>query len=108
MENVVIDNGGVVESQIEQWKAKYRIVQEVTITDGDEQHKGYFKRPDMETLAAVNKLSKTDEIKAANVLFENCWLGGSGYIAGEAVLKMAAIGRLNELMMVTSTEIKNL
>jgi hypothetical protein len=101
-------NGVVSAEQIALWKAKHRKVYAVEVVDGDDTYIGYFHRPGMDTMAAVNKLSKTDEIKAACALFENCWLGGSAYLIEDAVLKMAAVSKLNALMNVTSVELKNL
>ncbi len=103
-----IINGGVTEERIAQWKVQHRRVAEVSIEDDGTTYVGYFRRPDMETMAAVSKLSKTDEVKAANALFENCWLGGADELRHEAVLRMAAIGQLNQLMEVKRAEIKNL
>ncbi len=102
------NNGGVTDEQVKMWKAKHRKVVEVELQDDEETHVGYFKRADMETLAAANKLGKTDEIKAANALFENCWLGGSPLIREDASLKMAAVGQLNVLINGVTASIKNL
>lgn len=103
-----INNGGVTDEQIQMWKNKHRKISSIEVDEDDETHTGYFRRPDMETLSAVSKLGKTDEIKAANALFENCWLGGSPILREDAVLKMAVIGRLNKIMEVSRVELKNL
>jgi len=102
------NNGGITPEQIATWKAKHRKVSEISVVDDGEKHIGYFHRPSMETMSAVNKIGKTDEVKAANILFDNCWLGGSQTMKEEAVVKMAAIGKLNELMNINTAEIKNL
>lgn len=103
-----INNGGITPEQIKMWKAKHRKIAEISVTDGDETHVGYFRRPDMETLAATNKLRKTDEIKAAEVLFKNCWLGGSQLMQEDAIIQMAATGQLNGLINISGAELKNL
>lgn len=103
-----LNNGGVTGEQIQMWKARYRKVSEISVVDGEETHVGFFHRPDMETMAAVNKVAKTDEVKAANTLFDNCWLGGSPVMKDDAVVRMAAIGKINELMAVSTSSIKNL
>ena len=107
MEKDSVNNGGITEQQILVWKNKYRKVSEVTVEDNGEVFKGYFKRPDMDTLSAVSKLNKTDEIKAANVLYDNTWLGGSPELQEDAVLKMAAIGQLSNLITASNAKIKN-
>ncbi|MGL5913881.1 MAG: hypothetical protein ACRCZB_06915 [Bacteroidales bacterium] len=108
MAKVIVNNGDISPDQIEAWKKKCRKVYEVIVNDEGEQYAGYFCRPDMDTLAAVSKIGKSDEIKAANALFENCWLGGAMAIKEEAMLKLAAIGQLNVLMSVVTASLKNL
>lgn len=103
-----IIDGGITEQQINGWKAVHRRVAAIDVTDGEETHRGYFHRPNMETMAAVNKLGKTDEVKAAEVLFSNCWLGGSAVMQQDAVIKMEATGKLGVLMGGLTSEIKNL
>lgn len=89
------------------WKAKYRKVSSITVQDDDECYTGFFRRPDMNTISAVSKLSKTDEVKAANALFENCWLGGDEMMREDAIVRMAAIGKLQELLNAGVASLKN-
>lgn len=100
--------GLITEETIQMWRAKYRKISEVIIEDGDDKFVCYFRRPDMDTMSAVTKLSKTDEVKAANILFDNCWLGGDQMIKEDAVLKMSAISQLNKIMTVQTVTLKNL
>lgn len=101
-------NGLVPDEKIQQWKNQYRKVYSITIDDDGETIIGYFKRPDMETLSAVNAVSKKDEVKAANTLFANCWLGGSELVKTDAVVKMAMMGKLNDMMTLAHADLKNL
>lgn len=105
--SVSINNGGITDEQIERWKQKYRKIAAVEVLD-DETYVGYFHRPDMETYSMVAKLAKTDEIRASNILFDNCWLGGSSLLQEDAVLKMNAIGQLNAMTSAVSASLKNL
>ena len=93
---------------VARWKAKHRRVSLIVVDDEGERFAGYFKRPDMHTLSAVNAMGKTDEVKAANVLFDNCWLGGADIAKDDAIVKMGMIGKLNEMMAVAHVELKNL
>ena len=63
-------NGGVTAEQIGIWKNQHGRIAEVRITDDEvaECHVGYFRRPDMKTMQAVNATSKTDEVKAKGVI----------------------------------------
>lgn len=105
---IKVDNGGITPEQIGRWKAQHRKVYEITLDDDGELLSGYFHRPDMETMTAVTKLTKTDEIKGAEALFANCWLGGAQLIQEEATLKFATLAELNKVLKVTRAEIKNL
>lgn len=67
-------DGGIDKATTDKWKAQHRKVTRIEVQDGDEVHVGYFKRPNMETMTAVNKLAKTDEMKSAQVL-----LTGAGW-----------------------------
>lgn len=99
--------GAVDQTQLNMWRNRYRRVFTIEVMDFGERHVGYFHRPDMEILAATNKLSKTDEIKAVDVLFTNCWLGGSALIQEEAVIKMAVMAKFNQVVAVQHVELKN-
>lgn len=98
----------MTDEEIKVLKAKYRKVVKVTLKDDSDKYEAYFKRPDMETIAAVSKVGKTDEIKAANILFDNCFVGGDQMVKEDAVVKMAAIGQLKNLMTGCTAETKNL
>lgn len=101
-------DGQVSEEKIKQWKALHRKVYCITVDDEGDLIAGYFKRPDMATLSAVNALQKTDEVKAANSLFANCWLGGSDMVEQDAVVKMAMMAKFNDIMNLARGELKNL
>ena len=100
--------GIVPQEQINLWKNKHRIVNAIEITDEGQIFVGYFTRPDMETMSAVAKVGKVDEMKAAEILFEGCWLGGAEIIKNDVALKMAVIGQLNLLVSSCVVDVKNL
>lgn len=103
-------DGGVSAEQIEAWKREYGRVVEVNVTDPAvaECHAGYFHRPDMKTMQAVNATSKTNEVKASEVMFDNCWLGGSPMLKTDAILKMEAMATLGQMFGQCVRELKNL
>lgn len=106
--DIEVCNGGVTPEQIQAWKAKYRKVAEISVTDGNTKYVGYFRRPDMDTMAAVNRLAKTDEVKSSVAMFDNCWLGGDVTMKEDAIVKMAAIARLATMFDSCVAELKNL
>ena len=103
-------NGDVTEEQIAVWKGRYGRISEVSITDEEvgECHIGYFRRPDMKTMQAVNSVSKTDEVKASEVMFDNCWLGGSPSLKEDAILKMETMATLGDMFGRCVRRLKNL
>ena len=105
--NVKVLPGGITEQQLNMWKGRFKKVLSITVNDGDESYTGYFKRPDNATMSLVAKLAKSDEVKASVALLDNCWLGGDEGALEDAVIKMAMIGKLQSIMQVTSSEIKN-
>ena len=94
-------NGGVTAEQIQAWKNQYGRV-------AGEEHIGYFRRPDMTTMQAVNSVSKTNEVKASEVMFDNCWLGGSPQLKTDAIYKMDAMAALGSMFGKCVRSLKNL
>ncbi len=103
-----IFNGNLTEAQIEAFKQQHRKSFAIEIADGDEVHIGYFKRPTLETLKAVTKVARTDELEAGKVMFDNCWLGGSEELRTDALLFMAVQKKLGEVLNGFNGIIKNL
>ena len=101
-------DGGVTEDQINQWKRKHRKVIRIEVPDGDDLHVGYFHRPSIDTMAAVSKQTKDSEIRGAETLFKNCWLGGSEDMATDSVLFFSAVEQLNIAFEGSKGTLKNL
>ncbi|MEG1540051.1 MAG: hypothetical protein RR383_08935 [Muribaculaceae bacterium] len=101
-------NGGVTDDQLKSWKEAHRKVYAIEVEDDNELFVAYFKRPTMETMSAVNKLSKSDEIKGTATLFDNCWLGGDPLVKSDTLLRMAAIKQLGVMFDKVLGTLKNL
>lgn len=101
-------DGNVTEEQISNWKKKHRKVIRIDVADGEELHVGYFHRPNLDTLSAVGKVSKTDEIRGAETLFKGCWLGGSEFLLTDSVLFTACTEQLNNAFNGCMASLKNL
>lgn len=103
-------DGGVTAENIAAWKAAHGRISEVEVKDEDfdEVHVGYFRRPDMKTMQAFSATAKTNEVKAAEVLFDNCWLGGSGMLKTDAIYKMEAMNAMQGVFGRCSRALKNL
>lgn len=103
-------DGGVTEEQIAAWRNLHGRVAEVEVVDPDfkEVHKGWFHRPDMKVMQAFSSMAKSNEVKAAETLFDNCWLGGSQMMKNDAVYKMQGIGELQTIFGKCVSRLKNL
>ena len=101
-------DGGVTEQQILQWKAQHGKVIRIDVVEGEECHIGYFMRPSLETMRATASIGKTDEFKSSEIMFDNCWLGGSEYLRKDAVLFLETVKQLSTLFQSCMSSIKNL
>lgn len=80
---------------------------EIIVKDGDDQYSCTVKRPDVATLSRVNKLSKADEVLAAQELLKGCWVKGDIEIQNDAYMLMAAVSQMGSLQEGVTAEIKN-
>lgn len=101
-------NGGLTDEQVAAFKQQHRKSFAIEVQDGEEVHIGYFKRPTFETIKAVTKVAKTDEVKAGEIMFDNCWLGGSEELRRDALLFMAVQTQLGHVLNGFKGLIKNL
>ena len=100
-------DGGVTEEQVKRWKGQHRKVARIEVEDDGEKHVGYFKRPNMEVMAASTKVAKTDEVKAGTILFDGCWLGGSEFTRTDPVLFVPTMAQLNTVLTGAAASLKN-
>lgn len=101
-------DGGVDEAKIQGWKQRYGKVLRVDVADDGDLHVGYFHRPTLETMGAVSKIGKTDEIKSSEVMFDNCWLGGSEALRHDAILFLEVTKQLGAMLNSCHGSLKNL
>lgn len=101
-------DGGVTEEQIKSWKNKHGKVVRIDVVDGEDLHIGYFRRPQLEIMSAVTKIAKTDELKSSEMMYDNCWLGGSSAMRTDALLFLAATQQLGTMLNSCRSSLKNL
>lgn len=80
---------------------------EIVVKDGEQEYSCKVRRPDIATLSRVNKLSKADEVLAAQELLKGCWISGDTEIQNDAYLLMAVVGKMGGLQEGVVAEIKN-
>ncbi len=88
-------------------KGKYGKVKMVEVEDEDTIYCIYLKRPDFETLKAVTKVSKTDELEGTKVFIRNCMVGGAAEVLDDAVLLVAAASAASSLLTSAKAVLKN-
>jgi hypothetical protein len=103
-------NGDVTAEKIAEWKGRHGRVVEIEVADPEfkELHRGYFRRPDMKTMQAFSATAKGNDVKAAEVMFDNCWLGGSPMMKTDAVYKLQTTGELQNIFGKCVSKLKNL
>jgi len=99
----------VSEAQIKRWKAKYGEVYAISVKDENgEDLTGYFRKPDLNVIAAASKFAEADPVKSGIVMFENCWLGGDEAIKDDDEAKLGVIKSLGQLFKIKEAEVKKL
>ena len=78
-------------------QGKYGKIKVVEVEDDGDTYCIYLKRPDFETLKAVTKVSKTDELEGTKVFIRNCMVGGAAEVLDDAVLLVAAASAASSL-----------
>jgi hypothetical protein len=99
--------GKISKEKVEELKKQHRVVAAIEVEDNGETFHCYLKRPSAETLAIVNKLSKTDEIRAAKTLVEQCWIEGDSIIREDGILMLAVAAEFGKSNTARATIIKN-
>ncbi len=92
----------ITKEQINNWKQQHGEVFEVAV-DGK---KGYLKKPDRKTLSYAMTNAQTNPLGFAEVVLENCWLGGDEDIKTNDGLFFAAAGQIDKLIEIKEAELK--
>ena len=101
----------VTQAQITQWKKQWGGVYSIEVPLDDnakEKAVGYFKKPTLDTIKASSKYIESDPIKAGEVVFNNCWLGGDAEIKDNDEVKMSAMQQVSSLFKVRQATLKKL
>lgn len=88
-------------------KGKYGKIKVVEVEDDGDTYFIYLKRPDFETLKAVTKVSKTDELEGTKIFVRNCMVGGAAEVLDDAVLLVSAASAASSLLTSAKSVLKN-
>lgn len=98
----------ISEAQINQWKIRWKEIYQIEIPGEEQVYVGYVRKPDLDVLSAASRFSETDPIKAGNIMFENCFLGGDEAIKENDELKLSVIQAISKLVKIREAQIKKL
>jgi len=96
--------------QINDWKEKHKSVFciEVPNEAGDKKLAGYFRKPKIDELGMATAANKDNPLKATQVIYNTCFLGGHPDFEKDEDIKMAAMSKFGEIIQVREAEIKKL
>ena len=101
----------ITQAQINQWKKKWGEVFQIDVPLDDEAKDnavGYFKKPTLDSIKASSKYLESDPIKAGEIVFNQCWLGGDAEIQENDEVKMSAMQKVSSLFKVRQASLKKL
>ena len=96
--------GTATPEQIAMWKNMHGEIFAATV----EESTCYLKKPDRNTLKAVSSVGANDNIRAVEILLENCWLGGDEEIKTDDSKFFAVSKELVKLLDIKQAELKKL
>lgn len=100
----------ITQAQIKSWKKKWGEVFQIDVPTDDEGNIaiGYFKKPNLETISAAEQFVESEPIKAGNIMFNNCWLGGDDQVKENDECRISAIKVIGSLFKVRTATLKKL
>ncbi|MRI64530.1 hypothetical protein EQP59_07140 [Ornithobacterium rhinotracheale] len=93
------------QSQINEWKKKYGEIFKIQFEDGKEV---YLKKPDRKVLSFAMTKMQTNPLGFAEVILNQCFLGGDADVKGDDSYFFGASAQLEGLMEVKTAELKKL
>ncbi len=107
MKEEVIEKGKLSDEELKGISVGNKLV-EVVLEDGDVKHYCYFKRPNIQTLSAMGKISKTDEVRGMQIFVNDCFVAGSKAWEDDGVQFMALSTELTKVLSSVKANLKNL
>jgi hypothetical protein len=80
---------------------------EIIVQDGEDTYSCIVKRPDVATLSRTNKLSKVDEVLAAQELLKGCWVSGDEILKEDGYLLMTTVAQMGGMREAITAALKN-
>lgn len=94
--------------EIQQLKAQKGALVLVEVNSEGKKYQAIFKEPSFQTLEAINKISKTDEMKGLQAAYHNCLVVCDPEIQERDLLKIKAVEGLMVRVQKITSQAKNL
>lgn len=94
----------VTAEQIQEWKNKHGEVFMIAFEDKE----GYLRKPNRKELSYAMTKVQSNPLGFAEVILQNCWLGGDEEIRTDDAYFLGASSQLDVLMEVKVAELKKL
>jgi len=106
-----ITYGGITPAQVAGWKKQYgdddiRVIEVDLDKEGKRQVHCYARKPDFDILSAASAMAH-QPLKSAEVLYQNCYLGGDPETIDNKEVKHAVMLQMSRLFEVKTARIKN-
>lgn len=107
----------VTETQIAEWKQKYGTVKRIWVdrlstvnAPGDPKPKlaAYVRIPDKSVLAAAAPFAQSDPMRAQDIFYTNCYLGGDEELATRDEYRVALATAIGSLFVIPATSVEEL
>jgi hypothetical protein len=95
----------VDQKQIDTWKKKHGDIFKIEFEDGKEV---FLRKPDRKVLSLAMTKAQTNPLGFAEVILNNCFLGGDADVKTDDDYFLGASAQLEKVMEVKSAEIKKL
>lgn len=102
--------GAISPEQIAAWKKEHRDVWQLEVEDelkGVELKTGYFRKPTRQEMSAAMKVGKKDDVRMAEVLLKNIYLGGDIDLSNDDYF-FAALNEIEPLLEAPRASLKKL
>lgn len=98
------------DEQIAKWKTKYPMgISQLEGTDENgDVHVVYVRKPNLDDIGASAKYVEDDPVRAGEIMFNQCFIGGSDAVKDDPEMKMGVIQKIGTLFKIKEFSIKKL
>jgi len=99
--------GGLTQAEIDKLKKKHGSLRLISVEDGDTHIHFFFKKPNMNVIAAVQTIAERDVIAATQQFFKECLVHGDPSYVDDVDVFMSIQPHLEKLIEERKVVVKN-